>query len=166
MQKHGARLIRGDKTAIILEDIKREYGVEYCSGVANKKADTIPYVDAYNSAVGPNGNNRIRFLMDVLRDSRLLTKTYGRSRYMIRSIGRMYLWYPEAEMEVKNFLSRYLRPITATQYKANAVTRYPMLDPGAACSLFMEDLLVENLGLQQKHTVDEKGKIIEIPVAV
>ena len=54
-------------------------------------------------------------------------------------------------------LSNEFRKIMPINLKANALTKYPILDFRTAVSLYVEDMVVENLGLEQsRHIVGTK----------
>lgn len=53
----------------------------------------------------------------------------------------------------KNFLIEELRQITPVGLKAKATVKYPMLDMKTAVSLYTEDMVVKNLGLEQSREV-------------
>ena len=50
-------------------------------------------------------------------------------------------------------LTKEFRKLTPLILKANAVVKYPMLDMKIAVSLYVEDLIVENLRLEQSREV-------------
>jgi hypothetical protein len=76
---------------------------------------------------------------------------------MFRALRDIYRLYADNRKETKSLLVKELRKITPIILKANAVVKYPTLDIKTAVSLYLEDLIVENLGLEQtREVVDTK----------
>ena len=71
----------------------------------------------------------------------------------MRALRDAYKLYANNREETKEYLIRGFRKINPVTLKANAVVKYPMLDMKTAVSLFVEDLIVENLGLEQSREV-------------
>ena len=69
----------------------------------------------------------------------------------------MYKLYPSNRKDIAQFLGSYLRKYDPIKLKANAVTRYSMLDCRTAMSLYIEDLCVDNIGLSHKRIVEGKS---------
>ena len=86
-------------------------------------------------------------------------KRYGITRYLVKPMKDMYNYYNEAG--VAEVLINLLRPITAQQFKADAVHKYPKLSTECACSLYAEDVLVEKLGLKHKRMIKD-NKLVDI----
>lgn len=71
----------------------------------------------------------------------------------MRALKDVYKLYANDRDKTKKFLSRYLRKTDPIHLKAEAVSKYYMLDTDAAVSLYIEDIVVDNLGLQQSRTI-------------
>lgn len=69
----------------------------------------------------------------------------------------MYKLYPEDRAEVQEYLIKELRKITPLLLKARGVARYPFLDYRLAMSLYVEDMIVKNLGRDQAREVKENS---------
>lgn len=69
----------------------------------------------------------------------------------------MYKLYPEDRDKVQKYLIKELRKITPLLLKARGVAKYPFLDYRLAMSLYAEDMIVENLGLEQAREVKENS---------
>lgn len=81
--------------------------------------------------------------------------------YVTRSLRDMYKLYAQDRSETKNFLSNEFRKIAPENLKANACAKYPILDFRTAVSLYVEDMIVEGLGLEQSRVI-EGTKVIFI----
>ncbi len=88
-------------------------------------------------------------------------KRNGYSRRIMRALRDVYKLYANDRDKTKKFLSRYLRKTDPIHLKAEAVSKYYMLDTDAAVSLYIEDIVVDNLGLQQSRTVSG-DKVVSI----
>ena len=73
--------------------------------------------------------------------------------YIMRSLRDIYKLYANDREATKEFLIEELRQITPVGLKAKATVKYPMLDMKTAVSLYTEDMVVKNLGLEQSREV-------------
>lgn len=71
----------------------------------------------------------------------------------MRSLRDIYKLYANDRETTKEFLIEELRQITPVGLKAKATVKYPMLDMKTAVSLYTEDMVVKNLGLEQSREV-------------
>ena len=71
----------------------------------------------------------------------------------MRGLRDIYRIYANNREDTKKFLIKELRKITLITLKANAVVKYPMLDFRTASSLYLEDMVVNNLGLEQSREI-------------
>ena len=157
LQKHGAYKCMEDKAAIIFDKMQSEYKFvpSYISGV--KKTGQISYNDFY-AICKTYGEECARFIMEICKGAGLHLKAYGYSSYVIRGLRDIWRYYPDNREDAKEFLIGWLRERTPEIFKAKAVSRYPMPDYRSACSLYMEDLLVDNIDL--KHVRHAEGKSV------
>lgn len=149
-QKHGALVCCGDYPAILIENAKSYYPDEL-----SYKGQ---YQDYYRIAKR-KGADALDFVLHILKESRMASKRYGVTRYLVRSIADMYRYYGS---KVERVMIDYLRPITAQQFKADAVHKYPKLSVDSACSLYSEDIVVKEMSLKHKRMIDENNKLVEI----
>lgn len=157
LQKHGALKCMNDSGAVLLEAIVKEYAITPTSTAGVKHAGHISYNEFYNICK-VNGEDCIRFIMDICKGSGFHIKPCGYAAYVLRGLRDTWKYYPEHREQAKEFLTGWLRERTPDIFKAKAVSRYPMLDYRSACSLYMEDLLVDNIDL--KHVRQVEGKSI------
>ena len=71
----------------------------------------------------------------------------------MRGLRDIYRIYVNNREDTKKFLIKELRKIAPITLKANAVVKYPMLDFRTASSLYLEDMVVNNLGLEQSREI-------------
>ena len=153
IQKHGAMLCIHDPAAEILEKLKAKYGFEYKSTPGQRDAAILGSYDSTGKCA--------EFIFDICTKSGFDRKTNGYSRRIMRALRDVYKLYANDRDKTKKLLSRYLRKIDPIHLKAEAVSKYCMLDTDAAVSLYIEDLVVDNLGLQQSRTVSG-DKVVSI----
>ena len=85
--------------------------------------------------------------------------------YVIRALRDIYNIYASDREATKQMLSEEFRKMMPINLKANALTKYPILDFRTAVSLYVEDMVVERLGLEQSRKV-EGTKVVPIKKAV
>ena len=101
------------------------------------------------------------YVYDIIRDSGFDRKHSGYVSYVTRALRDVYKLYAQDRSETKKFLSEEFRKITPENLKANACAKYPILDFRTAVSLYVEDMIVEGLGLEQSRVI-EGTKVIFI----
>ena len=161
IQKHGAMLCIHDPAAEILEKLKSKYGFEYKSTPGQRDAAIIGSYDSTLELCKIDNGKCAEFIFDICTKSGFDRKTNGYSRRIMRALRDVYKLYANDRDKTKKLLSRYLRKIDPIHLKAEAVSKYCMLDTDAAVSLYIEDLVVDNLGLQQSRTVSG-DKVVSI----
>ena len=77
----------------------------------------------------------------------------GYATYIMKGLADIYKLYAEDRYETEDLLSEELRGITPAILRSRAVTKYPMLDFRSALSLYLEDIVVDKLGLEQSREV-------------
>ena len=79
----------------------------------------------------------------------------------MKGLADIYKIYAKNREATKKHLGEVLREITPAILRSNAVTKYPMLDFRSALSLYLEDIIVRDLGLEQSREI-EGTKIVPI----
>ena len=153
LQKHGAMLILHDKATETLENLKAEYGFEYRATKGNRDASILgSYASTLNLCKVDEGKCA-HYVFDICRDAGFDRKSNGYATYIMKGLADIYKIYASDRESTKALLSSVLREITPAILRSNAVTKYPMLDFRSALSLYLEDIVVENLGLEQSREV-------------
>ena len=153
IQKHGAMLCIHDPAAEILEKLKAKYGFQYKSTPGQRDAAILGSYDSTLELCKIDNGKCAEFIFDICTKSGFDRKTNGYSRRIMRALKDVYKLYANDRDKTKKFLSRYLRKTDPIHLKAEAVSKYYMLDTDAAVSLYIEDIVVDNLGLQQSRTI-------------
>lgn len=153
IHRHGAMLVLHDKATEKMENLKEKYGFEYVAEQGNREASVLgSYTEALALCKIDNGKCA-DYVFDICVGAGFDRKTNGYATYIMRSLRDIYKIYANDRRATKKYLKEELRQITPTTLKANAVVKYPILDIKTAVSLYLEDLLVENLGLEQSREV-------------
>ncbi len=154
LQKHGAMLLMHDKATETLEFMKMKYGFEYKADKGNREASILgSYNETLRICKIDNGK-AAEYIFDVCAGAGFDRKTNGYSTYIMRALRDIYRLYAKDNKKTKDFLIREFRQTTPVKLKAEAVTKYPMLDYKGAVSLYVEDLVVDNLGLKQSRRAE------------
>lgn len=154
IHKHGARLIMHDNNAEILENMKEKWGFEYKACKGKRKGNVLgSYPDILSMCSIDNGKC-IDYVFEVCYLSGFDRKENGYATYITRAIRDIYKIFANDRDATKEYLGKFLRKIDPLILKANAVSRYPMVDFRAAVSLFLEDQIVNSLMLERARTVN------------
>ena len=156
IQKHGAFECMENPIALAIDELIEKYDFTFVYEQGNRSASVLgSYTELWN-LIKNNGIECGYFVFDVLHAAAFDRKTNGLSTNMLRSLKDIYKYYPNDREAAKEFLSKYLRKMNPDHFRAEAVTNYPLLDYKTASSLYLEDLLVENLELNHVRIVDGK----------
>lgn len=157
IQKHGAMLILHDKATETLEAMKNKYGFEYRAEKGDREAGVLGSYTENLSLCKIDNGACADYVYSIIRDSGFDRKHSGYVAYVIRALRDIYNIYANDREATRQMLSNEFRKIMPLNLKANALTKYPVLDFRTAVSLYVEDLVVENLGLEQsRHIVGTK----------
>lgn len=153
LQKHGAMLILHDKPTETLERLKKQYGFEYRATKGNRDASILgSYATALNICKIDNGKCA-HYIFDICRNAGFDRKTNGYATYIMNGLADIYKLYANNREDTRDLFSAVLRKITPQILRSNAVSRYPVLDFRSALSLYLEDIVVEGLGLEQSREI-------------
>ena len=153
IQKHGAMLVLHDNATEILEKMKEKYRFEYTAVKGNREASVLgSYTETLRLCNLDNGK-AAEYVFDICEGAGFDRKPNGYATYIMRGFRDVYKLYANNREDTKKFLIKELRKITPMTLKANAVVKYPMLDFKTAVSLYLEDMVVNNLGLEQSREV-------------
>ena len=153
IQKHGAMIVLHDNATEILENMRKKYGFEYSSVKGNREASVLgSYTETLRLCSIDNGK-AAEYVFDICEGAGFDRKSNGYASYIMRGLRDIYRIYANNREDTKKFLIKELRKITPITLKANAVVKYPMLDFRTASSLYLEDMVVNNLGLEQSREI-------------
>lgn len=164
IQKHGALEILEDPAVLAMDKMQKEYGFLYSRGSGQREENVLgSYASTYNIA-RQHKVECLEYIFSICRESGFDRKTNGYASYIMNALKDMWKLYPESRTETAAFLGTYLRKFDPAKLKANAVSRYILIDFRTAVSLYMEDLLVDNIALTHKRQVEGKS-VTEIKIA-
>lgn len=158
IQKHGALEILGDPAILAINKMKEKYNFSYSRDAGQRELGVLgSYAQTYKIAKN-QGINCLDYIFYICQESGFDRKKNGYSSNVINALKDMYKLYPENREETAKFLSSHLRKMDPAKLKANAVSQYLLIDFRMATSLYLEDLITENLKLAHKRKVE--GKVV------
>ena len=164
IQKHGALEVLHDSAVLAMNDMQKKYQFKYAKEKGQRECGVLgSYAETYDIA-RVHGADCLDFIFSICKESGFDRKANGYSAPIMRGIRDVWKYYPEHRKEAKAFLSAYLRKYDPTRFKANAVSRYLLLDAKTATSLYLEDLIVDNLAATHRRRVEGKS-VTEIKIA-
>ena len=158
LQKHGAYECMENQAVMTLNKMRDKYGFVYSKGSGRKTAGYLgSYSEAFNicKSLGENGAD---YIFGICQKAGFNLKANGYATYVLRALRDIYKLYPDHRKESAEYLSKWLRKYEPAVFKAKAVARYGMLDQRIACSLYLEDLLVDNIDFM--HVREVEGKTV------
>lgn len=153
IQMHKARVLIGDDAANNLQKMLDKYDVSYVSSPGQRdKAVLGSYETAYGIAKR-NGNKCLEFIFSIIDNAGWRTEPNGYSKAIMKGIKDVWCAYPIPEKHIKmhTYFSDALREIDPKLLVAKARGRYPERDDRQTVSLYLADMLVENLGFEKSE---------------
>ena len=161
IQKHGGLEVLEDPTVELLNDLKEKYCFDYTRqkgtrecGILGSYAQIFKFCKLY-------GRECMEWIFDICRDSGFDRKENGYASYLISALKDIYKLYELDRNKVKYFLSHEFRATSPSFIKYKAVVKYPLLSGATAVSLYIEDLIVENLKLKQSRKY-KLGRVVPV----
>lgn len=164
IQKHGALEVMEDRAILAMDEMQKKYGFSYSREKGQREGGVIGSYSEMYSITRVYGKDCLDYICAVCKASGFDRKSNGYSSFIMRGLRDAWKYYPEQRKETKAFLSTYLRKFDPTRFKANAISRYLLLDAKMAVSLYLEDLIVDNLATKHKRRVEGKS-VTEIKTA-
>lgn len=164
IEKHLSKVLIGDPTACGIELMRKTYEFDIVSMSGSRDAQTLgSYPETYDICK-THGVECLDYIFGTCKKAGFNRKSNGYSVYVMRALKDIWKFYPSERETTKEFLSSYLKNINPIDLKNESKIKYPLLDHKVACQLYIEDLVVSNLNLEQKRK-DDNGKIININIA-
>jgi len=159
---HNARLLIGDETAIIIENVCSEYGVLITANKGNREAKKLGSYDRTFKMVKNNGEEGLRFVFDVIKYAGFCEERNGYSGRLVSVLGKFYNAYPDIKAE---HLGHFLRTMSPMIFQANAVAAYPQRahNPEIPMILYLQDWAVTYE--EKEIAFDLNGKKMKIVAA-
>ena len=154
IQRHGGLEVLNDPTVKLLDSLKDTYGFSYVkekgmreSGVLGSYSQVFEFCRIY-------GKNCMTWIFDICQEAGFDRKGNGYASYILRALKDIWRLYEADRDKTKDYLGHKFRPELPNIIKSHAVSKYPMLSVPMAVSLYVEDLVVNDLNLQQSRTVE------------
>lgn len=157
IQKHGAMVVLQDKATERLEKLKDKYGFEYTAHKGSRGASVLGSYSVTLNICKIDEGRAAEFIFDICKGAGFDRKPNGYSTGIMKVLLDMYKLYSENRDKVQKYLIEEFRKITPLLLKARGVAKYPFLDYRLAMSLYVEDMIVDNLGLDQAREVKENS---------
>lgn len=164
IMKHGALEILEDPAILAMDEMQKKYGFKFTEKQGQRGIGVLGSYTAVYKIATAHGKECLDYMFDVCRRSGMDRKINGYCAGLLKALKDAYRLYPESRKETADYLSSLLRKYDITGLKSNAITRYPLIDYRTAMSLYIEDLIVDNLNLSHKRHVEGKS-VVEIKTA-
>lgn len=164
VQKHGAYQCMGHPAAKIIDDMQEKYKFTFAETAGMRSPGVLGSYDTVFRICDKFGEECADWIFDVCAKSGFHYKLNGYATHIMIALKDIWKYYPESRKETSEHLSAWLRDNDPAKFKAKAVARYGLLDKRAACSMYLEDLIVDNIDLQHTRHLGADGKSITVIV--
>lgn len=150
LEKHPARVIIGDPSALTLERIFNKYNVTYTDTKGAREAGVLGSYPTTYEIARIHGESCLEFIFSIINSAGWNDETNGYATFVTESLRYIWVQFFNDRERIHAFLSKELRDIDPTLFSSNARAAYPMRrDTRKACKLYLEDMICESLGLQR-----------------
>lgn len=157
VQKHNARVLLGDKAACYVDELCKQYHVEFVAKSGSReKAVLGSYNEAYSIAK-KYGREGLDFMFRSVKAIGWLEEKNGLATYVLRAFRHMYEAHKQQGNALISYLSHCLRKTEPGKFRSRAVARYPERDLVAACTLWLEDEICQYFKVDRQIYDDGKS---------
>lgn len=161
MEKHLARVIIGDESALTIQKLLDKYGITFVAKKGNRKESVLGSYPVTYKIAKVHGERCLDFIFSIIVNAGWNHEPNGYASYTMKALEEMYVEHPTCREEIHEFLSDKLREQDPVLFSSDAKSKYPKRDYRIACVLHMEDLVCEGLKIKREISFDD-GKIVKI----
>ena len=161
VEKHKANVLRGVTENIVLQDIINKYNIPLKTNPSHGKVK-IGHLAGYTCALRiakVYGEEMLDDIFYIICESRWNIAARGLSANVITSVANMLKFHPSHREEIKSELIKYFKPIEPDKFLASAMDKYPERKEKERLSLFLEDHLCEQIGMERTYIHHSTSKI-------
>lgn len=158
IQMHNARLLIGDEAAIDLQEILEKYNVSYVSTPGQRDKSVLgSYGTAYEISKR-NGKKCLEFIFSIIENAGWRNEANGYSKIIVKSLKDVWNAYPTTELHNKmhTYFSDVLRETDPRGLISKSKARYPERADKIMVSLYLADMLIDDLGFEKSKYFDVK----------
>lgn len=156
LEKHLSRVIIGDKPAVLLEKMFKKYGIRYVSTQGNRGESVLgSYTDTYAIAK-QHGEKCLEFIFGIIQNAGWDNESNGYATFVMRALRDAWIAHPADRRKIHTYLSKNLREIDPSLLSSQARSKYPKRDTRSGCTLLVEDMICDDLGIERRLYFDDK----------
>lgn len=156
LEKHLSRVIIGDKPAVLLEKMFKKYGIKYVSTRGNRGESVLgSYTDTYAIAK-QHGEKCLEFIFGIIQNAGWDNESNGYATFVMRALRDTWIAHPVDRRKIHTYLSKSLREIDPSLLSSQARSKYPKRDTRSGCTLLVEDMICDDLGIERRLYFDDK----------
>lgn len=158
VEKHLARVIIGDQSAIIIDKLLKQYNIRIVSKKGQRESSVLgSYTDTYSIAKS-HGEKCLDFIFSIIENAGWSSESNGYATFVTRALKESWIAHPNDRNEIHTYLSKTLRKIDPHLFSSTARTKYSKRDYRVSCVLYMEDMICDGLNLQKRIYIDGDRK--------
>lgn len=151
VDKHNANLVLGVKENVVVNSLCAKYHIPLKTSLQGRTK--VSHLAGFTAALSIARVNE-KLLDDVfyiLCESRWNLAAKGLGALTLKTVSGILSLHPECKDDIIKSLIEYFTPIDPAQYFANAYAKYPERKEQERLVLFLEDYLVETLGITRVY---------------
>ena len=154
IHRHGALQVMNNQQAMDLDKLRMKYGFDYAANKGNRDSNVLGSYQDCLRILKTQGYECLDWVMTICQKTGFDRQANGYGRGIVRSMRDMWVMYSDSRDKIAKLFIKELRGKTPLVLNAEAKAKYPILYVETALSMYLEDLITEELGLEQKRYVD------------
>jgi hypothetical protein len=161
VEKHLARVLNGDKAAMVIERICEKYNIEKMSATGKHTVSALgSYTATYNIAKMANGEDILNFGCSIVCNVKWDGRQNGFNEHMLNAFKAIYMAHPENIERIHTYLSDTLVEYDYSSFRYMCIANYPKRSCRVSMALTLENIIHEGLGIEKKIYIDEEGNYV------
>lgn len=162
VEKHLARVLNGDKAAMVIERICEKYNIEKMSATGRHTVSALgSYKGTYTIAKMTNGEDILNFAFSIVCNVKWDGHQNGFNEDLMNAFKNIYNAHPENIKRIHTYLSDDLTKFNYSNFRHHSIGNYPNRSVKVAMTLTLEDMICNSLGIEKKIYIDEYGNYIK-----
>lgn len=153
IEKHPANVLRGVKENVILQRLVDKYKIDISYGM-ERGVRKENYLSGFTTALDLAKTNEkiLDMVFNILCATRWNLAANGLSSLTIHVIGNIMKLHPDKRDDIQDFLIKMFTNIEPEKLFSSAMERYPERKKHERIVLYLEDELVDGLGIDRVYT--------------
>ena len=151
LHTHGAGRILGDKGVLCLDSMQKKYGFSYARQQGQRMPGVLGSYDRWKRTAASYGKECMEYILNLCQDLRYNGQSNGYATPILIAFKDAWLLFPKHRSLTAGVIASRYRGVSPAVLISNGVAKYPMLDKSLAVSMYVEDGICADLGIEHSR---------------